>query len=87
MAYEFIVFCRPGETMGLTDYLSRSPKDSVKGEEDDGMLTIVLVTMLARAKILKHRMKLLRPEKIESNQRRLRAFESRPSRFDVGRQS
>ncbi len=69
--YDFEVFYRQGETMGITDYLAGSPNDSEKGEEDNGMLTIMLIKDLnnmknrqikARvlSKLLKHRKKVIK---------------------------
>ena len=57
--------------MGITDYLSRNPNDTKKGEEDDGMLTIMLSNDLKNkknrqikervlSKLLKHRKKLIK---------------------------
>ncbi len=57
--------------MGITDYLSRSPNDSEKGDEDNGMLTIMLINDLNNmknrqinervlSKLLKHRKNLIK---------------------------
>ena len=44
LPYEFEVIHRPGETKGITDYLSRSPGNTEeKGEFDDGIFTIMLL--------------------------------------------
>ena len=51
LPYEFDVMHRPGKTMGITDFLSISPKISEEeGEFDDGVFTIMLIEDLNKRK-------------------------------------